>query len=188
MEFNYDYRRLIDYAFWDMPRYEDVNSIKTTQLLYDYVKSKTLMGVKFDKYPKFLRSVHDITALGFRKFKTEYSEEIFNKSIDKQYNWRYNGYIIRCAESADEVKDEGAQLSHCVASYVEDIIMGKSLILFMRKEKEPEKSVLTIEIRNRVVKQVRGLLNASPTKEQSKIICKWAKEKDLKLSELLEVY
>lgn len=188
IEFNYNYRRLIDYAFWHMPRYEDINSIRATQLLHDYVKSKTLMGVRFDKYPKFLKSVHDITALGFRKFKIEYSKEIFEKCVDKQYNWRYNGYIIRCAESADEVKDEGAQLSHCVASYVEDIIMGKSLILFMRKEKEPEKSVLTIEIRNRVVKQVRGLINASPTKEQSKIICKWAKEKDLKLSELLEVY
>ena len=185
-KFNYNYRRLIDYVFWHIPRYEGINAITATSLLHDYANSKTLMGVKFDKYPKFLRSTHDITALAFNKFKEDYEDEVFEKTIDTQYNGRYNGYIIRCAESADEVKNEGAQLSHCVASYIEDIIMGKSLILFMRKEKKACDSLITIEVRNGMVVQARGYLNCSPTEEQWKVIYKWAKEKGLKLLNMEE--
>lgn len=187
-KYNYEYKSLIDYLYWHIPRYEGIEGNIAVSLLHDYARMKTRMDVKFEKYPKFLRSVHDITTLAYNKFEKEYSAELFKKTVDKSYNWSYNGYIIRCAETADEVKNEGAQLSHCVASYVEDIIDGTSLILFMRKENEPEKSLLTIEVKRRHVNQARGYLNRYPNEEESKVIEKWAKEKNLNYRKITEVY
>jgi hypothetical protein len=86
--------------------------------------------------------------------------------------------IVLPTESQDLVK-EGNQLSHCVASYVKDVNSDRCKIVFLRDKEEPEKPLVTIEVRGMNIRQARGFGNRTVTPEQKEFIQKWAEEKNL---------
>lgn len=55
--------------------------------------------------------------------------------------------ILIKGDTADKLKDEGKQLSHCVGTYTTHIINNKCLIFFARRKNNPDKSLYTIELR-----------------------------------------
>ena len=91
-------------------------------------------------------------------------EEIFslNKDIDA-FSIKGRGLLLRVPASADEIKQEGEALHHCVGSYVERVAKGETMILFVRKESAPERPYYTMEFRDGHVAQCRGLRNCSMT-------------------------
>ena len=72
------------------------------------------------------------------------------KKLDKKYHYSGYGYVIRPALSAEEIVREGWYLHHCVGnnSYLDKHNTGKTSILMLRDEKEPEIPYVTIEIDN----------------------------------------
>lgn len=70
------------------------------------------------------------------------------KSLDKKYHFEYEGYVIRPAQSAEEIVQEGWNLHHCVGgnNYLDKHNTGKTSILMMRLAKEPDIPYVTIEI------------------------------------------
>lgn len=75
---------------------------------------------------------------------------------------------------------EGARLSHCVVSYAAAASRGECSIWSMRVA---GMSILTIEVRDGVVTQVRGKLNRSPTASERKLVARWARHNTLAFRE-----
>lgn len=73
------------------------------------------------------------------------------------------GLFIRMAESEDELKNEGQTLHHCVATYADKVAKGETMILFIRKEAEPDKPYYTMEFKEGHIMQLRGAHNCDPT-------------------------
>lgn len=75
------------------------------------------------------------------------------------------GLMIILPKSGDEIKEEGRVLHHCVGTYVERVAKGETMILFVRKESEPNVPYFTLEYKDGKVIQCRGKNNCSMTKE-----------------------
>lgn len=93
-----------------------------------------------------------------------------------------DGLLIRPCACEEELIREGKLLHHCVASYARDHASGKTAILFIRREAEPDKPFFTLEfdVENLTVRQNRGLRNCARTPEVEafeKAWLEWVKSK-----------
>ena len=150
--------------------------------LYDYAKMMRQLSPKYDKYPRNFLTTHTIASRNYSRMKKEFSEELFKKRINKQYECSFGDYIFVYPKSTQEIKDEATQQSNCVASYIDDVIEGKCHILFLRKKSNPTKSLVTIEVRNNKIVQARRHFNDPVTEEDQEVIDafnrKFAKKED----------
>jgi hypothetical protein len=78
-----------------------------------------------------------------------------------------------------DIVDEGVNQSHCVADYVDKVVKNETLVVFMRKVDEPEKSLVTVEVKNGVITQAQGYASRKITEDEEKFLMKWAKKKEL---------
>ena len=78
---------------------------------------------------------------------------------------RSRKYMIVLPKSADDLKEEGRTLHHCVATYAERVAKGQTMILFVRKVEEPEKPFFTMEWKDHHVVQCRGSHNCAMPKD-----------------------
>lgn len=126
-------------------------------------------------FPENLKAKHD-----------EYSKQILiknNKQVDKQIHRRYRQlkknsfsdkkYMLVPAKSFESLEDESEQLNHCVRSYAKKYAKGSCDIYFMRENKTPKKSLITIEVIDGKISQSRTKGNGIPNSNQSKFIKKW---------------
>lgn len=82
-------------------------------------------------------------------------------------------YVIYPASSIEDLVDESRQQKNCVRTYCEMVSKNKSQIYFMRKKTELEKSLVTIEVRDRKIIQARVKYNKLPSDELNEILNKW---------------
>lgn len=151
--------------------------------LRDYLDMCVSMDIKPTLYSSYLKQTHDITSRNYEVKLTEEQNEMFENAYkdfkpfvteDKTYN------IVR-PKNADDVKHEGSALNHCVYSYLSKIIKRNCLIVFLRKTKDTDKPLVTIEIENEAIVQARGASNRSITEEEYRAICEYAKKNKLKV-------
>lgn len=146
------------------------------QLLLDYARMSTdLKDDSFDKYPKHLRSVHDIAMIKHRVVADECAKQNFKRRMldkdVKKHEYKGKEFLMKLPTTPLEVQEEGRSLGHCVGSYVSRITDGETLIVFMRDVKQPHDSLLTIEIgRNYEIKQAKGRGNRRPTEKEHDFI------------------
>lgn len=141
--------------------------------LKDYARMARAMSHKFEKYPKNFLTVHKITSRNYNRLKAHYDEIAFQNRYDKSLEKRIDDYVFIYPKHTDEIRDEAVQQGNCVASYIEGVIEGKCHILFMRKREDPEKSVVTIEVRGDKVVQAKGKFNRETTYNEVEIIQKY---------------
>ena len=77
----------------------------------------------------------------------------------KKYTFAMDGFIIRPAETPEEIRQEGKTLCHCVGGYAERHMAGKTTILFLRREDAPEEPLATIEMSGDRLVQIHGYRN-----------------------------
>lgn len=90
---------------------------------------------------------------------------IVEQLTNPAFSMHSNGLFIRVAASATELRKEGAALHHCVATYADRMASGKTLILFIRRESDPDAPYYTMELRDGRIVQLRGAHNCSPVEE-----------------------
>lgn len=79
--------------------------------------------------------------------------------------------------NSEDLRKEGRDLSHCVASYSSRILRGTSFIWSLKKGADRQ---VTIEVNNRrAVVQARGKHQRGPTPQEQSIIKRWARENHL---------
>ena len=141
--------------------------------LYDYAKMMKAISPKFDKYPRNFLTTHKIACRNYNRLKKEFSEEIFKKRITKKFECKVGDYVFLYPDSTQDIKDESVQQNNCVSSYIDKVIDGQCHILFLRKKTSPEKSLVTIEVRNNRIVQARRKFNDPVTDEDQKVIDYW---------------
>ena len=96
------------------------------------------------------------------------SEQDYVDSID--------GYRFMLPQDTDELWGYGEAFHNCVASYRNDVIAKRSLILAMKRD---DKYIACIEVRQRRVVQAKGPCNQRLSVEVREILRKWADKKKI---------
>lgn len=141
-------------------------------------KLKLNMKDKAILYPKNIKKAHDKALKEY----TEKKDISLNNSIIRRYKklkcniFKDKKYIIFPAENMDALIDESSQQNNCVRTYADRIASGKCDIYFMRLVSDQNKSLVTIEVKNKKVVQKRTKHNGNTTLEQYKFITNWERE------------
>ena len=187
-EENYNRDRLIRYLTNDLYTFQGIDRPdEGLSILCDYIKMCKDIGVPYIKYPDSLKKAHDVAV---KNYKIQIDEIMKGKFINNVSSDEYkrletndiDGYTIIAPNVPDDVKKEGSNLHHCVASYISYIADGTSKILFMRNKKTPDLSLITLEVRGERLVQYKGSCNRRPSSKEMDAIKMWAKNKKLKIA------
>lgn len=139
---------------------------------------------KMNKYPRNFMSVWHLTKKEYRYLREQIDEEAFKRQCDKFRELEYidGKYQIVVPESKVEIEIEADELKHCVRSYIGSVVEGRTLIVFCRFKKDPEKPLVTIEVKNGYITQAYAINDTKPSDESLNFIRKWARKNNLKIS------
>jgi hypothetical protein len=98
--------------------------------------------------------------------KNENNEKLFRQIMseaEQRYSYETKTFAAIVPTSTEEIRKEGQTLHHCVGTYVDRVLEGKTIIMFIRKKEEIEKPFYTMEVCKGEVVQVRGGYNKDMT-------------------------
>lgn len=157
--------------------------VEAIGLLRDYARMSQAMETRHEVYPKSLKKDHDIALANYQTKASALKQEEFIKVVEgvgySSLDLKGKDYSIVRPTHVKDIINEGASLSHCVASYVDDIINRRCKILFLRTTDNIDNSLVTVEVRGTTVRQVRGKFNRRPDSDELAFVSRWAKEKQL---------
>lgn len=142
-------------------------------ILRDTIQMSSAISPKYDKYPRYLRTTHDIVQRNYNRMKTQFDAEMFAHRVKPQMEHTVGEYAFIYPKSPQDIKDEAVQQNNCVASYIDRVIRGECDILFMRNVESKDKSLVTLEVVDGKVVQKRQHYNYPTTKPQDEAIAKW---------------
>lgn len=177
-----DYKRLFRYVHYEALATQGMENWDASRYLKDYLNMCVQMRLRrFDNYPKYLKTMHDVVSYNF-KFKVD---EIHRRKFTEmqeffsQFNFKYKDFVITHPKKPEDIITEGNVLGHCVASYVKNVVAEATTILFLRKKGEEEEPYVTVEVKKGAIVQARGAYNRSVTEEEKEVLEKFAKKLDL---------
>lgn len=183
-DIGYDPKTLMEYVTDRIYTYQGIkHPAEGLTLLRDYLDMCSEMNVSSEKYPRSLKLVHDIAVKNHEIFLDEQQRQQFKEIVSqKDYRslaYQDKVYCVIAPVEPDDLIHEGAALSHCVGSYISKVIKSGVKILFMRKTKDPEKSLITLDVRDQKLFFAAGFDNRTPTDEERAFIMKWLKAKKI---------
>ena len=147
--------------------------------LEDYLRMCEEQGIKPTLYSSYLKQTHDITARNHKISLLEQDEKIFQEKYEDFKEYNDNTYCVIAPKSSKDLIIEGDRLNHCVASYIKRVIDGYCLIYFLRKKDNKEDSLITFEVRNNAIVQVKGSHNRKPTRQEQLALLSFANKYDI---------
>lgn len=112
------------------------------QLEYDLTEPTVAM-------PRDLQARHDAAAEIIRHQGSELERKKYEKrrkGLEKRFGFTLGGLRVVIPGCAREIVEEGQTLHHCVGGYAARHVAGSTTILFLRHERRPERSFLTMEL------------------------------------------
>ncbi|MBQ6609263.1 MAG: PcfJ domain-containing protein [Oscillospiraceae bacterium] len=116
--------------------------------------------------PKDLRIRHDAAAETIRVKENAEEMKKYRKRrrmLEKKYSFALGGLCVRVPTDTGEIVTEGRTLHHCVGGYAARHISGVTTILFIRHQRKPGRSFLTVELKEENgkigIKQIHGYRN-----------------------------
>lgn len=158
-----------DNAFWRAVRYLQKDRTRTAGELTDYWEMARKLGMDLEepqvRWPKKLKQAHDRAVERFNQLESEKSIADFQKRYEElaEFAWYRNGIFIRPCANEAELKAEGKQLHHCVATYAKRYMRGETAIFFIRRMEDPNTPWFTLELDEKELKvrQNRGKYNCA---------------------------
>lgn len=95
-------------------------------------------------------------------------QEIYDKE-GFLYEYEDDEFFVKFPDSLFKVLQEAANQHNCLLNYINKILCGQSVVVFLRTKQEPDKSYITIEVEEGLIEQARGCCNRSLTEQE----CKW---------------
>lgn len=156
----------------------------------DYINTTIKTGLtpntELVAFPRDLMKAHDNAVKTFNAIKIKLHNDQYQgiyKSF-KKLNYAKGDLMVVLPDDVNLILKEGKHLHHCVGSYVEKVLTGETLILFIRKVEKPNDPFYTLEYKNNHVIQCRGMQNCKTTPEVEQFITEWTnsmkKKKPLK--------
>ena len=187
-ERNFECQRLINYLVFESHSqgYSLVQSRYGTTPFIDFLNEfsdtlkmqEQLFGHIDERYPKNLSSLHKKLSFLVSLNQQRIDEEEFARRVNilKQNEMSDEGdeYFIKVPNTKEEILDEANQQMNCLSSYVEAFTKGNTDLYFMRKQDSPNRSLVSIEVRDGSVRQAYRARNSAITEEQADFIQKWA--------------
>lgn len=176
--FNYiGFENLIKYS-------KEQKSVLITAFLSDYEDYiRACEGLKYNLKdtmylkPRNFKVMHDRTLQLWQDLQKKNKEKMLKQKLKKYIplafsSMKYSLIVPKCSQ---DILDEGKQLKHCVGTYIDRIVEGDSIILFVRKTSSINESYYTLEINPNTMTMVqcRGLNNKTANKEILKFIDGW---------------
>ena len=149
--------------------YEYRDYLEMAEKLKLNLKDKSIL------YPKSINSAHDKVLTQYKEFKNKAINNAIKKRYQKLKKYIYNdkNFIIIPAKDYNSLIDESNQQNNCVRTYAEYIANGDSDIYFMRYKKSQDKSLVTVEVRNKKIVQKRTKNNGETTNTQNQFLKIW---------------
>ena len=116
--------------------------------LRDYREQLDRLGLDGGRLPPDLHEAHMRLTRREVRLKNRESNEKFRarRHLLRWMKWRHGGCFIRPIDSAEEIVREGEEQDNCVASYAGRHADGKTIIMVLRKCREPRMPWHTVEI------------------------------------------
>ena len=167
---------------------KEVQSFLVLYLNYSDDEVETKLET-FDKYRKELLKVQKFNNSNLLQENVQYQiprdEKEFKKSMDTyarecaKYIYQDDEYEIMIPETVKDILEESERQHNCLDQFVMEILEADMIVLFMRDKSRRNKSLVTIEVGDKSIRQAKACCNKSPTIEQMKFIDKFAKAKGL---------
>jgi hypothetical protein len=111
------------------------------------------------------------------------TKEKFEKVSKKwdDYDYKENKFSVIMPENVLDILRESNELSHCVKSYIDPVLEGKTNIFFIRRTSDLAKPFFTLEVRNNEVRQCHGFANKNIDTEEGleDFLTRYCKEKNI---------
>jgi len=184
---NYDIQRLMGYLTQDLIQYQAIKPIEGLNLLSDYIRTCRLLDVTPDKYPKSLKLRHDVAAMHYREVKDEILAAKLKERLDSKEYKKLAGkvskdYVLVAPRDAKDFEHEHDVLRHCINTYKERVAKGETTILFFRSRRDEQTPLVTVEVCNGAIRQVRGKHNRRPSDEERKALEGWISRHNLQVA------
>lgn len=131
----------------------------------------TVIGALVHMDPKgCLKYLHDEASYWVNLYQDEANAVLFDQAMNRvrPLEWKdeKSGLEIIAPTKIDDIKNEGAVLSHCVASYVSSILDGVENIMFLRRSDMIDRPFYTVEVLNDgQIRQVHCYRNGDLTEQ-----------------------
>jgi len=173
----YDEMTLLKFIYEYLIPFENYRASNALSDLRDYYEMASKIGRSVKRYPKYLRSMHDIITSNYNAFKKDYDERLFSNLMKTELEHDGVTYCIRVPKNSKDICKEGTALNHCVGSYVDKILRGETYIFFLREKKTPDDSLVTLELKDGALTQAKGSYNRPVTDEERKYLESYCKLK-----------
>lgn len=170
-------KRLIRYLYYECQVSQGADYGSAISNYRDYIRMVTEMEYKrFDKYPKYLKTMHDIVAMNYNIKLNEIELKQWEKAYDnnKEFKANLGRHIIFPPQSPEDLVEEGNHLGHCVGSYVGKVRKETSVILFLRDKKDADTPLVTVEVRGDAIVQAYGRGNTIPSRSEIQSLRRFA--------------
>ena len=116
--------------------------------LKNYFEWCDLLGKAPQKVNNFMREYVEVKR-EYELRKTEFDNKRLAMNYakhSKAWEFEYGDYVVVIPTCGQDIVDEGANMHHCVGSYVRDVVEGSTYICFVRHKDTPNKCYLTCQV------------------------------------------
>lgn len=183
--------KLNNFSNYDILTYGDYyNMFKD---LYPNIEPVSIYDIKTkEQIQRLHNQINDIYKINESKLFSESYLKV--KETFPKYEFSDEEFTIFYPEKPEDIVREGSELHHCVGSYIKRIIKGNNIILFLRKNEELDKSLVTVDIIPIgddlfEIEQAHGKYNCciSEIPGVTEFITKWANKFNIKINNLNKV-
>ena len=136
---------------------------KSPDLYDDYLSECEKLGydmtAKATLFPKDLRAAHEHTSEQIKYQQNQALEHEYKTKrrpvMRRKYAWAEMGMMVVVPEHVSDLISEGEKQHNCVGGYMERVAKGQTDVVFIRKDKAPDKSYITMEIHDGKIIQAR---------------------------------
>lgn len=164
-----------------LAEYSKTQNNFSIQLYLDYIDNLMKIGIPLTKkklLPANFSEAHDISMKKVKIAENKLLDEKIKQRYEelKRNNYKDNKFCIRPAKTLNDMKDESNQQNNCVYSnYSEKYANGITDIYFLRTLKNPDNSLVTVEVLDGKVRQKYEKRNTAINKEEKEFLNLWEK-------------
>lgn len=162
-------------VYEDVLRYHSLNQYKNIFPQYPSLKDIERFYEIFHLLRTYMEHEEEFDCMMKR-----YSEK------NKKYRYCDGEYEIIIPGTIKDILEESEHQHNCLYQSVMEILAQDMVVVFMREKSKKNKSLVTIEVGEQEILQVKACCNRKPSSKQMMFIDKFAKEKGLLFKDFLE--
>ena len=187
VEYNLEVKRLLIYIHYlNNVEYVDFSTIinRYPEYLAKELERQNGRRNRMYKFPRYFMSMlHTQEAKECRERELDNYDPNEQEYSNEYLEYRDDDYFIMIPRSPADVREEGRQQGHCVAShFMNYIAAGDTAVVFMRRTSDPNTSLITIEVRNNHIRQACIGDNDSVPEQYRNWIRNWASMKGVSVT------